>query len=76
LREIKELQERGKTLVEIARLLGGGEGKVPEATPWWGYQAHSDVLVYVRADLPPWRMKRIQRALGELAGALADESAD
>jgi len=69
---IRELQERGMTLAEIAHLLaGGGRSTLPEPVPWEAFQLDADVVVQVRRDLPPWRLKQIRRGMEALMAHLA-----
>lgn len=74
LQQIRAWQAEGLTLSEIGHRLAGMETKRPpvlERSSWWSYHPASDVVVYVRADVSPWRARRIQRALQELAEGLA-----
>jgi DNA-binding transcriptional MerR regulator len=75
LKKIKGLQEAGKTLVEISRLVGKGESHEPLVDPsaWWNYPIARDVVVMVRAGNSPWRLKQIQKALREFAAQLGPE---
>lgn len=75
LREIKTLQSQGLTLAEIARRLGGrgGERDLPAPSAWWNYPVAEDVVVLVRADSAPWRLRQVQSALRALAAVLADK---
>ena len=76
LRRIRQLQQRGLTMAAIARELEGA-GKtttaVPEPAPWWHYQVSADVMVSVRADAGPWRLKQVREALQELTARLAEK---
>jgi DNA-binding transcriptional MerR regulator len=76
LREIKNLQAKGFTLAEIARSLGQGRIKssLPEPSAWWNYSATSDVQVWVRADLSPWRLRQVQKALNQLVNELKSDN--
>jgi DNA-binding transcriptional MerR regulator len=71
---IKRLQSEGKTLVEIARVLESTPrpANLIAPTAWWQHAIESDVMVSVRADASPWRMRRIQAALEEFARALKE----
>jgi len=66
--EIQRLQSQGHTLAEIAQRAAprprGGLAVEPEA--WWQYRLAPDVLVSVRADVPPWRLSRIRRQMAQL----------
>ena len=72
LAQIKSLQADGQTLSEIALRLGeaGAGHSTPQATPWWQHAVSGDVIVWTRADISPWRMKQVSRAIAELARAL------
>ncbi len=74
LRAIRALQGKGLTLAEIARRLsGGGTARdLPPSVACWQYQVAPDVTVLVRAESPPWRLRRVHAALRALAEALAD----
>lgn len=64
--EIRRLQDQGLTLSEIARDMDGStEAMAKPATSWWWYQLQPDVVVQVRADAAPWRLRHIQKALKE-----------
>jgi DNA-binding transcriptional MerR regulator len=66
--KIKELQAQGRMLVEIANELSGVRA-VPttaEASPWWQHSIQPDVMVWVRGDVSPWRMKQIRAAIEKL----------
>lgn len=75
---IRERQAEGLTLTEIARELGGARSlaAVPRPAAWWSYRLDDDVIVQVRADASPWRLRRIQRALTEMAAGLAQTKAE
>jgi DNA-binding transcriptional MerR regulator len=73
LERIKTLQAEGKTLQEVALVLGAGQ---PAAEPalthrsWLEYQVADDVFVRLPADLSPWRHRHIRRQLAEFAAQL------
>lgn len=70
--DIQRLQSEGHTLADIARRSAGGArgGRAAEPVAWWRYRVAPDVEVNVRADVPPWRLNRVQRQLAHLAAAL------
>ncbi|BDI31108.1 hypothetical protein CCAX7_31590 [Capsulimonas corticalis] len=70
LREIQQLQSEGRMLAELAQGAGGG-APAPEA--WWRYPIADGVVMEVRADLAPWRLKHIHRVISEAANALKQE---
>jgi len=54
---IKRLQSEGRTLSEIARMLGGEEESTTSPpSPWWQCAITDDVIVWAKADLSPWRV--------------------
>jgi hypothetical protein len=69
------MQARGLTLGEMVRQQGlepAGAAAAPEATPevWWQYRLAADVVVQVRGDSSPWRLKQIRTQLARLSVAL------
>lgn len=70
--QIKALQNDGHTLTEIAYLLEGASAKKQSAapTPWWQHAIDQDVVVWVRADVSPWRLKQIRDAIDKMASRL------
>jgi len=70
---IRRLQKEGLTLREIAQRPSaeGAEGPPLPSDACWRYAPASDVVVYVRADVSPWRQRAIQRALARMATELA-----
>jgi DNA-binding transcriptional MerR regulator len=74
LEKIKELQAEGRMLAEIAHDLNGGlplETAVPP-TPWWQHAINDDVMIWVRCDVSPWRMKQIRAAVEEMTSRLRE----
>lgn len=69
LEEIKQLQSQGRMLAEIAQILDGGPPAQTASPPssWWQHVIADDVMVWVRADVSPWRTKQIRGAIDELA---------
>jgi DNA-binding transcriptional MerR regulator len=74
LQKIKEMQRQGRMLAEIAYELEkkGPRYQQPAVVPsaWWQYAIKNDVLVWVRGDVSPWRMKQIRAAVGDMASRL------
>ncbi len=72
LEQIRQLQARGMTLAQIARVLAGEDRRpsLPGPDAWWRYPVASDVEVWVRADSPPWRLRRIRQAMLRMAAEL------
>jgi DNA-binding transcriptional MerR regulator len=69
LEQIKELQARGLMLADIARVLAGAREpkELPAPETWQSYRLGDDVIVSVRSDAAPWRLKRIRESLREFA---------
>lgn len=74
LEKIKELQAEGRALAEIAHDLNGGGAleTAVQPSPWWQHAIADDVIVWVRADMSPWRMKQIRAAVSDLASRLRE----
>ena len=73
LERIKALQAEGRMLADIGRTLGTAnpdESTAPEPTAWWQHAIADDVMVWVRADMSPWRTRQVRAAIGELAAKL------
>ncbi len=72
LEKIKALQAEGRMLADIAHDLAGGPPAQTAPSPWWQHAIQDDVMVWVRGDVSPWRMKQIRAAVGELAARLRE----
>ncbi len=75
LEKIKSLQAEGRMLSEIVNLLSSTaptEIAVPPSA-WWQHIVEDDVMVWVRGDVSPWRMKQIRAAIQSLAAQLAQD---
>jgi len=76
LEQIRRLQARGLTLAEMVQqqaLEPAGSkatGSAVEPEAWWQYRVAPDVVVQVRGDASPWRLKQIRTRLAEMAAAL------
>ena len=77
-RRSKELQAEGRMLAEIAHnLSGGGPAQTTVApSPWWQHAIQEDVMVWVRGDVSPWRMKQIRAAVDDFASRLREPESD
>lgn len=67
---IMRLQAEGRTLSEIARMLGtaaADEAAVAPPVAWWQHAIADDVTVWVKAGVSPWRAKQLRRAVEEFA---------
>ncbi len=78
LEKIKQLQAEGRMLVEIAHDLRGGPPACASAPPtaWWQHVIDNGVMVWVRGDISPWRMKQIRTAVDEFASRLREQETD
>ena len=77
IREIRDWQAKGLTLTEVAHKLAGEQPPVMESpTAWWSYQLQPDVIVQVRADASPWRLRQIQRTLKDVASQLGQPNTE
>ena len=65
---IRTLQGQGQTLAQIAWQLGEGQKEVrpPEASAWWNYPVSKDVVVEVRCDSSPWRLKQVRSLIAQM----------
>jgi len=76
LARIKELQRQGLTLSEVGWQLDGSkdEKPLPEPWAWFSYQLTADVIVMVRPDVGPWRLKRVRKLISQMAVQLNSTS--
>ena len=72
LEKIKRLQAKGRMLSEIGHILGGKESQpvVAPPTAWWQHAISDDIVVLMRADMAPWRIKQARAAIDEVARRL------
>jgi DNA-binding transcriptional MerR regulator len=75
LASIQALQSQGLTLAQIAWRLGEGqpEPQLPQPSAWWNYPIARDVVVLVRSDAAPWRLKRVRSLIVQMAAQLGSE---
>ena len=68
LERIKTLQGQGQTLAQIAWQLGESQKDVrpPEPSAWWSYPVSPDVVVEVRCDASPWRLKQVRSLIAQM----------
>ena len=73
LKEIRRLQQQGRTLNEILQFLAQGDRTcaLPAGDTWTGYQPAPDVVVLVRTGASPWRTRRIRTMVARMAAELA-----
>ena len=68
---IRQLQQAGHTLAIIAQRLAQPPGQAaPASVAWRHFEIAPDVVVTVREDAAPWRVRQIHDALRELRGLL------
>ncbi len=74
LETIQDLQNNGRMLSEIAHALDQGTEARNTLQPvsWWQHVVQDDVMVFVRGDVSPWRMKQIRAAVDDLAARLRE----
>jgi DNA-binding transcriptional MerR regulator len=74
LEKIKQLQAEGRMLAEIAHDLSGSSPAhaAVAPSPWWQHVIQEDVMVWVRGDVSPWRMKQIRTAVEDFASRLRE----
>ena len=74
LEKIKELQAEGRMLAQIVHDLNGGPPVQTEvrSSPWWQHVIQDDVIVWVRGDVSPWRMKQVRAAVDDMASRLRE----
>ena len=75
LAKIQALQSQGLTLAQIAWKLGERreDARLAQPSAWWNYPLADGVVVQVRADTPPWRLKRVRSLLTQMAAQLNSE---
>jgi DNA-binding transcriptional MerR regulator len=74
--QVRALQARGLTLTQIAGSLGGNMAKALTTRPtaWWSYPIQEDIMLWVRADASPWRLRQVRNALAEISAQLGSAS--
>ena len=74
LEKIRQLQAEGRMLAEIAHELSDGPPSHSAVAPsaWWQHTIQEDVIVWVRGDVSPWRMKQIRTAVDDFASRLRE----
>jgi len=72
LQTIRKLQDKGLMLAEIGRAMAGEGAKepLPAPTSWWQYPIHEDVVLWVRTDASPWRLRQVRKFLNDVAAGL------
>ena len=74
LEKIQQLQAEGRMLADIAHDLRGGSPAHTAVAPsaWWQHVIQEDVMLWVRGDVSPWRMKKIRTAVDDFASRLRE----
>ncbi len=68
---IQKLQAQGLTLAQIAWKLGEQRPEmIIEPSAWWQYPVADDVVVLVRSEMRPWRLKRVRALISQMAAQL------
>jgi DNA-binding transcriptional MerR regulator len=69
---IQKLQAQGLTLAQIAWKLGEQRPEMDliEPSAWWNYPVADDVVVLVRSEMRPWRLKRVRSLISQMAAQL------
>jgi DNA-binding transcriptional MerR regulator len=72
LARIQALQSQGQTLGQIAWQLSERpiERPLPQPSTWWNYPLSDDVVVQVRCETRPWRLKRVRSLIRQMAAQL------
>ena len=75
LRQIAQWQGQGLSLLEITHRLAGPESPPPTLVPtsWWQYQVAEDVVVSVRGEVAPWRLKQVKTQIMRMTSGLSRE---
>jgi DNA-binding transcriptional MerR regulator len=76
LEKIREFQNQGLMLAEIAARLAGPPEQHSRPEAWWHYDIAPDVRVTVRDGASPWRVKLIRQALHELEQKLKKQEGE
>jgi DNA-binding transcriptional MerR regulator len=78
LEKIRALQASGLTLAQIAWQLAdkSGEEGLPEPSTWWNFAIADDVVVQVRSQMRPWRLKRVRSLISRMAAELKAAEAE
>jgi DNA-binding transcriptional MerR regulator len=73
LEKIQALQSQGLTLAQIVWKLAQQqpEPPLPQPSAWWNYPIADDVVVMVRSDAAPWRMKHLRSVIAQMAAQLS-----
>jgi DNA-binding transcriptional MerR regulator len=72
LAKIQAMQSQGLTLAQIAWKLGKQqpETHLPQPSAWWNCPIADDVVVMVRSDAAPWRLKLVRSLITQMAAQL------
>ncbi len=72
LERIQTMQAQGLTLAQIAWRLGEqrAERGLVQPSAWWNYPVAEDVVVLVRSEMRPWRLKQVRALISQMAAQL------
>jgi DNA-binding transcriptional MerR regulator len=72
LARIQALQSQGRTLAQIAWQLSERrpETALSQPSAWWNYPLSDDVVVLVRCETRPWRLKQVRSLISQMAAQL------
>ena len=72
LAKIQALQSKGRTLAQIAWQLSERRtgSSLPLPSVWWNYPLSGDVVVLVRCETGPWRLKQVRSLIRQMAAQL------
>ncbi len=72
IQQVRRFQDKGLTLSEIAHRLAAPAGDAPTlpSDAWRHYPVADDIVLMVREQAAPWRLRHIQRAMTQLRNTL------
>jgi DNA-binding transcriptional MerR regulator len=72
IRQVRRFQEEGLTLSEIAHRLAAPAASIPrpESDAWRHFNVADDLVLMVREQAAPWRLRQIHRAMAQLRDSL------
>ena len=72
IKQVQRFQDQGLTLAEIAQRLAApaDSAPLPESNVWRHYSVADDLVVMVREQAAPWRLRQIHRAIAHLRNSM------
>lgn len=72
IQHVRRFQDQGLTLAEIAQRLAtpADSASLPESHAWRHYSVADDLVLMVREQAAPWRLRQIHRAIAHLRNSL------